>query len=132
MIASIMIAACSTPVEHASLPSPVAEVANALPQTPEQSVDEQRATDSAHQVYVSCLKRAAQYADDHLQSSINVAGVITPMCYAQFEAYEAAAEVGMSRHDTWLSIRHGDQQQTELADQAVKQERSQAALSVSK
>ena len=131
-VASIILAACSTPTEHASLPAQVAEAENVLPQPPEQSADEQRITDHAHQAYVSCLNRAAHYADDHLRSSANVAGVIAPMCYAQFEEFEAAAEVGMSRHDTWLDIRHGDQQQAELAEQAVQQARSQAALSISK
>jgi hypothetical protein len=131
-VVSTIVAACATPTEHASLPSQVAEADNALPQPPQQSADEQQITDHAHQAYVSCLNRAAHYADDHLKSSANVAGVIAPMCYAQFEEYEVAAEVGMSRHDTWLDIRHGDQQQAELAEQAVKQERSQAALSISK
>lgn len=131
-VISTILAACSTPTQHASLPSQVAAVENALPQPPAQSADEQRITDHARQAYVSCLNRAAHYADDHLKSSANVAGVIAPMCYAQFEEFEAAAEVGMSRHDTWLDIRHGDQQQAELAEQAVKQERSQAALSISK
>jgi hypothetical protein len=132
-VASIMLAACATPSEHAGLPTAqVAEVANVMPQPPEQSADEQRVTDHAHQAYVSCLNRAAHYADDHLKSSANVAGVIAPMCYAQFEEYEVAAEVGMSRHDTWLDIRHGDQQQAELAEQAIQRERSQAALSITK
>ncbi len=131
-IVSIILAGCSTPTEHASLPSQVAEAENALPQPPEQSADEQRITDHARQAYVSCLNRAAHYADDHLKSSANVAGVISPMCYAQFEEFEVAAEVGMSRHDTWLDIRYGDQQQAELAELAVKQERSQAALSITK
>jgi hypothetical protein len=81
---------------------------------------------------VACLNRAAHYADDHLKSSANVAGVIAPMCYAQFEDFEAASEVGMSHHDTQLDIRFGDRQQSELAELAVTQERSQAALSISK
>jgi hypothetical protein len=129
---SIMFAACAEPVEHARQQQHVAEAAEALPQPPEQSADEQRLTDSARQAYAACLNRAAHYADNHLQSSANVAGVIAPMCYAQFEEFEDAAEAGMSRHDTQLQIRHGDQQQAELAEQAVKQERSQAALSTSK
>lgn len=130
---SMILAACSEPVEHASLPtSPIAEATNALPQPPEQSAEEQRATDHARQLYTACLNRAAHYADDHLRSSTEVAGVIAPMCYAQFEDFEAAAEVGMSRHDIGLDIRHGDQQQAELAEQAIRQERSQAALSTSK
>jgi hypothetical protein len=54
------------------------------------------------------------------------------MCYAQFEEFEDAAEVGMSRRDIWLDVRHGDQQQAELAEQAIREERSQAALSTSK
>ena len=103
-----------------------------MPQPPQQSADEQQITDQAHQAYVSCLNRAAHYADDHLKSSANVASVVAPMCYAQFEEFETAAEVGMSRHDRWLDIRHGDLQQAELAEQAVKQERSQAALSINK
>jgi hypothetical protein len=132
-VVSTILAACSTPTEHASLPTAqAAEAENALPQPPQQSAEEQRITDHAHQAYVSCLNRAAHYADDHLKSSANVAGVIAPMCYAQFEEYEIAAEVGMSRHDTWLDVRHGDQQQAELAEQAIKQERSQAALSITK
>jgi hypothetical protein len=131
-VVATLLAACSTPTEHASLPSQVVEADNALPQPPDQSADEQRVTDHAHQSYVSCLNRAAHYADDHLKSSANVAGVIAPMCYAQFEEFEAAAEVGMSRHDTQLTMRHGDQQQADLAELAVKQERSQAALTITK
>ena len=130
-LAFVTLTACSQPAAHVG-PQQAADTAAALPEPPEQSAEEQRITENARQAYVACLNRAARYADDHLKSSANVAGVIAPMCYAQFEEFEAAAETGMSRRDARLQVRHGDQQQLELADQAVKQERSQAALTTTK
>jgi hypothetical protein len=125
----IAVPACTGPATHAtgSQPAAQAQVAELPVQPPDQSPQEQQATEAARHAYVACLGRAARYADDHLRPTANLAGVIAPMCYDKFEAYEAAANVGMSRHDTQLSIRHGDQQQAELAEQAVKLERSQAA-----
>ncbi len=77
---SIILAACSTPTEHASLPtSQVAQAVDAAPQLPDQSADEKRTTDHAHQAYVSCLNRAAHYADDHLQSTAT-SPALSPRC----------------------------------------------------
>jgi hypothetical protein len=125
----IAVPACTGSPTHAVGPQAAAQaqVAELPPQPPDQSAQERQVTDAARQAYVVCLGRAARYADDHLQATANLAGVIAPMCYDKFVVYEAAANVGMSRHDTQLSIRHGDQQQVELAEQAVKLERSQAA-----
>jgi len=126
--ALFLVSACTEPTtQHAMSPQPVAQTADVAPQPPDQSPEERQATETARLAYVSCLNRAARYVDDHLQAPANVAGVIAPMCYNRFEAYEAAANVGMSRRETQLSIRHGDQQQVELAEQAVKLERNQAA-----
>jgi hypothetical protein len=90
-------------------------------------MDEQ--TIASENAYRACLVRAARYIDAGSADVAGLASLIAPMCYPQFSAFEAAADAGFSDRDRWVFDHAGDQRQIDLASDAVRTERTQAALS---
>jgi len=82
----------------------------------------------AEAVYKICLTRAARYADTAGSQSENLASLIAPMCYPQFDALEKLTTARLGPHRRRLYLRGSDQQQIEMARAAIRNERDQSAL----
>ncbi len=85
---------------------------------------------AAERVYKACLVHAARYADTGRADASGLATLITPMCYPQFAAFRAAATAEFSERDRARYDQASDQRQVDLAEAAITEERSQAALSM--
>jgi hypothetical protein len=83
---------------------------------------------AAERTYKACLVHAARYADTSGAGAGGLATLITPMCYPQFAAFRATAETEFSDHERARYDAASDQRQLELAQSAITEERSQAAL----
>ena len=127
-IATCLLAAagCATS-GTAPLTGPLAATVEAPPPRlpPEQAAEKVE----ARQLYVSCLRQAARYADENTALSGDTPALIAPMCYPQFSRYEAAAAAGMEGRALRYFDRKGDQLQLDFAAEAIQQQRGLAALS---
>jgi hypothetical protein len=119
-------AGCAT-TDGAHVGEPV--VAAVDPAPPVLTPDQEAAKAEARQVYVTCLKQAADYITAKNAGVSDVAALIAPMCYPQFERFEAAAAAGMDGRGLRAFDRKGDQRQLEFAADAVRQQHGLAALS---
>jgi hypothetical protein len=84
---------------------------------------------AAENAYRACLVRAARYLDQGSSDVQGLAALIAPLCYPQFSSFEAAAAANFSDRDRRVFDHAGDQRQIDLAGDAIRTERSQAALS---
>jgi hypothetical protein len=102
------------------------EVPAAAPRTAPSAAEVQ-----ARQDYVHCLTWAAHYADSATTTASSLALVVAPLCYPQFSRLEAVTMAGLSRQRRRIFAHGADQLQMEMAANAVRQERAEAALSTS-
>ena len=92
-------------------------------------IPQRQETVDAQNAYNACLVRAARYADNDSTDPATLAALIAPMCYPQFSALEATAAAGLSDRDRNRFDHGGDQRQVDLASDAIRRERGQAAQS---
>ena len=125
-----VVAGCADPMGQADrdAAAPSGPLAALAPLTPEQEKDKA----DARQAYMTCLKQAAQYAQQKADAAGDEAALIAPMCYPQFSRFEIAATAGMDSRNRRVFDRDGDKRQLDFAADAIRQDHGLAALSVDK